>query len=561
LDHQDSAQEGEVNEPGFFRRPGLLLPAVLAPVAETLAVRLQGPAGSAALGPQVTAPPPLDLFHDLRWISVFHNSWITLALELSAMVVLRSLWVAWAVHRSWPSDGDRAGANPLPSLLASARRVAIFYSIAILLFVPWVIVLAGQAISHVSFLFFAALPPALALAAVLPRGAASHAAGKLWAWRPTLRSAGWVLASFVWLSAAGAVTATAPLPLAVLAAAAAGLANARAWFGVVRDIATGTERRSLPALAPALVASIFAVTVGGTAIGLAVTAGHGGQLGAVGPPPAARPGEHPVLLAAGLHSRFSPVPPLDLPGGYVGWRFSYRGMDARGRPLPYGPEATQQSLAATATLMARQVHELHDAYHEPVTLVAESEGALVARTYLLKFYRPASHDVDRLITLDMPSGVAGVYFPPRGQQGWGVGTGWGLRGLSNLLGAIAPMHLSADSPLMREVLDCRSTLSQQAASPPPPGVTEVQVEALADWVDPPPAAPPGVPTYVIASTHGGLVKSAQVQELIRGIIDGDASGSSGVSGRLAQVVGATARPWLLPTLPADLGPQPACAGA
>src|SRR6266704_120342 len=117
LDHQDSAQEGEVNEPGFFRRPGLLLPAVLAP----------------------------------------------------------------------------------------ARRVAIFYSIAILLFVPWVIVLAGQAISHVSFLFFAALPPALALAAVLPRGAASHAAGKLWAWRPTLRSAGWVLASFVWLSAAGAV--------------------------------------------------------------------------------------------------------------------------------------------------------------------------------------------------------------------------------------------------------------------------------------------------------------------------------------------------------------------
>jgi hypothetical protein len=213
--------------------------------------------------------------------------------------------------------------------------------------------------------------------------------------------------------------------------------------------------------------------------------------------------------------------------------------------------------------MARQVDELHRAYREPVTLLAESEGALVARTYLLKFYRPASHDVDRLITLDMPSGVAGVYFPPRGQQGWGVGTGWGLRWLSNLLGAIAPLHLSADSPLMREVLDCRSTLSQQAASPPPPGVVEVQVEALADWVDPPPAAPPGVPTYVIASTHGGLVKSPQVQKLIRGIIDGDAGSHSGVSDKLAEAVGATARPWLLPTLPADLAPQPtlACASA
>ncbi|MDP9343315.1 MAG: hypothetical protein M3Q23_14735 [Actinomycetota bacterium] len=557
-----------MRDAGFFRRPGLLLPAVLGPVVETIAVRLQGPAGSAALAPQVTAPPPLDLFHDLRWISVFHNSWIGLALELSAMVALRSLWVAWAVHRSWPSDGSGPlgpgqdpPSKPLPSLLASARWVAIFYSIAIVLFVPWVIVLAGQAISHVSFLFFAALPPALAIAAVLPRAAASHAAGRLWEWRPTWRSAGWVLAAFMWLSAAGAITATTPLPVAVLAAAAAGLANARAWFGVVQDIATRRERRPLRALAPALVGAIFAVTVGGTAIGFAVTSGHGHRSEAVGPPPAAQPGEHPVLLAAGLHSRLAPVPPLDLPGGYVGWRFSYRGLDGKGRPLPYGPGATQHSLAGSARLMALQVEELHRAYGEPVTLVGESEGALVARTYLLKFYRPDSHDVDRFITLDMPSGVAGVYFPPRGQQGWGVGTGWGLRGLAHLLGAIAPLDLSADSPLMREVLDCRTTLSQQAASPPPPGVTEVQVEALADWVDPPPAAPPGVPTYVIASTHGGLVQSAQVQELIRGIIDGDAGSHSGVPGRLAEVVGATARAWLLPTLPADLGPQPACAGA
>ena len=124
-----------------------------------------------------------------------------------------------------------------------------------------------------------------------------------------------------------------------------------------------------------------------------------------------------------------------------------------------------------------------------------------------------------------------------------------------------PCEALTDTDLMREVLDCRSTLSAQAASPPPPGVAEVQVEALADWVDPPPAAPPGVPTFVIASTHGGLVKSPEVQQLIRGIIDGDAGSHSGVSGKLAEVVGATARAWLLPTLPADLGPQPTCAGA
>src|SRR6266511_2032207 len=540
-----------MSEPGFFRRPGLLLPAVLAPVAETVLVRLRGPAGAAALGPQVTAPPPLDLFHDLRWISVFHDSWISLALELLAVVVLRSLWVAWAVQRSWPSGG----AARLP---ASARRVAGFYAVAIVLLVPWVIVLAGQAITHVSFLFFAALPPALAIAAVIHRGAASHAAGRLWAWRPTWRSVGRVLAAFLWLAAAGGVTATAPLPLAAFAAVLAGLANARAWFGVVRDIATHPHRRPLRALAPALVAGIFVVTLGGTTIGFALTAGHRDE-GAVGPSPAARPGEHPVLIAAGLHSRFSPVPPLDLPGGYVGWRFSYRGVDGRGRPLPYGPDDTQQSLEASARLMAAQVRSLHRAYGEPVTLVAESEGALVARSYLLDVYRSPSHDVDRLITLDMPSGIAGVYFPPRGQQGWGVGTGWGIRGLTKLLGAIAPLQLSADSPLMREVLDCRSALPRRASSPPPPSVVEVSLEALADWVDPPPAAPPGVPTYVIASTHGGLVKSVQVQALIRGVIDGTPPDSdTSVTGKLARVVGATARPWLLPVLPAELGPQHAC---
>ena len=82
---------------GFLRRPGLLLPAVLAPMAEVALVRTLGPAGSAALGPQVTAPPPLDLFHDLRWISVFHDTWVVLAFELVAVVVLRSLWVAWMV--------------------------------------------------------------------------------------------------------------------------------------------------------------------------------------------------------------------------------------------------------------------------------------------------------------------------------------------------------------------------------------------------------------------------------------------------------------------------------
>ena len=85
-----------------------------------------------------------------------------------------------------------------------------------------------------------------------------------------------------------------------------------------------------------------------------------------------------------------------------------------------GPDDTQRSLLVSAMSMARQVRSLAHAYREPVTIVGESEGALVARAYLLDLYRPASRFVDRLITLDMPSGASAVYFPPRGRDGWGV---------------------------------------------------------------------------------------------------------------------------------------------
>jgi hypothetical protein len=498
----------------------------------------------------VTAPPPFDLFHDLRWISVFHDSWVVLALELVAVVVLRSLWVAWMVQRAWPADG-------FPPMHASVRRVAVFYAVAIVLLTPWVVLLFAQALVHVSFLFFAALPPAIALAVVLHRGAASQAAGAWWVWRPTWRSVAWVIGAFFWLTATGAMTGSAPLPLALLAAAAAGVANARSWYGVVHDIATRPARRPLRALAPILVGVIFGVAVGGTALGFALRQ-HRSASGPVGPAPAAEPGEHPVLIAAGLHSRFDPHAPLRLPKGYVAWRFSYRGTDPRGRPLPYDPADTEQPLDASARRMAQQVRSLRRAYDEPVTIVAESEGGLVARSFLLH----AAHvdrEVDRLITLDMPSGIASVYFPSRGRQGWGVGTGWGLRGFTRLLAALGPLDLSADSPLMREMLDCRPALARLAVAPPPPGVSEVSVEALADWVDPPAAAPAGVPRFVVVATHGGLVSDPGVQRLIRGILDGDPSDlGPRVPGLWARVVGASASPWLVPSLPSGVRTGTAC---
>src|SRR3989454_49846 len=218
---------------GFFRRWELLVPAVLAPVAETAAALTFGPRAGASLGPQVSAPPPFDLFHDLRWISVYHNSWLTLALELVGMVVLRSAFVAWILQRTWP---HRAGAPP--ALAAAARRTAVFYAVGAVLLSPWVALLFGLAVTHVSYLFFVAFPPALAVAFAIHRGALVQAVGHWWRWRPSWRSLAWAAGAFVWLTIAGAIVSGGVLPLALFAAAVARRLNTRAYVGIIDDIVT-----------------------------------------------------------------------------------------------------------------------------------------------------------------------------------------------------------------------------------------------------------------------------------------------------------------------------------
>src|SRR5882762_6840168 len=107
---------------GFFGRTGLLIPAVGAPMVEAGLLRAFDP-GSAGMAAQVTAPAPLDLFHDMRWISVFHDSWVVFALELLAVLVLRSLWAAWIVQRSWPTETP-------PGMGPAARRATFFYALS-----------------------------------------------------------------------------------------------------------------------------------------------------------------------------------------------------------------------------------------------------------------------------------------------------------------------------------------------------------------------------------------------------------------------------------------------
>jgi hypothetical protein len=543
---------------GFFRRWELLVPAVLAPVAETAAALIIGPKTGASLGPQLSAPPPFDVFHDLRWISVYHNSWATLALELIAMVVLRSAYVAWILQRTWP----RASGAP-PSLLAAARRTAVFYALCAVLLSPWVALLFGLAVTHLSYLFFVALPPALAIALAIHRGAMLQALGHWWRWRPSWHSLVWAGAAFLWLTVAGAIVSAGNLPLAIAAAAGAGLLNARAYVGIVHDVLTprrpvATARRWQ---VPAALAATFAIVIGGTQVGFTATAPRGATSSSTAGTGIPLVGQgHPVLVVAGYGSRWDPRPVLKLPHGFVAWRYSYRGLDAERRPLPYGPADTLRPLMASALVMGAQVNALSRAYSSPVTIIAESEGAIVARTYLLRVYRPDSHQVDRVVVLDLPTGASSVYYPPHGTEGWGVGSGWALRGLAAIirgLGAWVPA--SADAPLLRDMVDCGSLIAGVAGAPPPQGVRQVSIEALADSVDDPlPMQSGGSLIFVVNATHGGLVQRADVQRQIYGLLSEWPSSGARVSARLARLVAAAATPWQTPGLVAGLAPSSPC---
>jgi hypothetical protein len=535
----------------FIRRWGLLLPAVLAPMAETLVLRLAGPSDGAALAPQVSAPPPFDLFHDLRWVAVYHDSWWTLAGELAAVLVLRSLFVAWMVQRAWPSESR-------PSMRAAFPRVVAFEVVAAVLLLPWVVMLFGMAVTHLSYLFFAALPPVLLIALAIHRGALSQAAGHWWRWGPTWRSLVWLAGSFVVLTMAGAIVSTQPVPVAVVVAGTAGLANAWVVFALVRRIPAVPlrERRWANRLVPAVVVASFGVAVGGTSIGFAAI--HAGPRNV---PPLAIPRQatgHPVLEAAGFNSRTNPGRREDLPDSFVGYQFSYRGLDRRGRLVPYQPSDTLQPLAVSAARMAQEVEALYRAYRSPVTIVADSEGALVARTFILDDYRPSSKQVDLLIVLDMPVGSSSVYYPPRGTQGWGVATGWGLRGLSLLIRNLGPMEASADAPLARDLTDCRSLLAKLALSPAPRGVRQVSFRALADSVDGTYPLAPRASLYVFTAAHGTLVSEPRVEEVISAILRGEPTRHPGIGLKAARLVSALSEPWHVPSLLADLAPHSTC---
>ncbi|MBV8949310.1 MAG: hypothetical protein JOZ99_00425 [Actinobacteria bacterium] len=539
----------------LWAHPLLVVLTVGAAALEAGILVLVAPHSARGLAPQVVAPAPFGVFHDLRWLLVYHRSWLALAVELVALLAFRATVDALLLRAAWPR-----GLTP-PRFTTSFARVLGFTVVALLALVPWTFLLFALAIIPISWLFFAAIPPAIATVVIVHHGAAR--AG-WWRAMPPLRTSGWMLATFGVLTLGSAAITLSPVwPFAVLSAAATGLFDAWAWCRIVEGVqssAVGETLRTRPVrrwipVAPIALASIFAIVIGGSAIGFAV---HERTQPALTGSPAPLGTGDPVLVVSGFASQWDGTPVDILGSQYRQWRFSYRGLGPNGQPLSYGSRDTQQSLAQLDRLMSNEVDAIHTLTQRPVAIVAESEGALVAKTYLLATPDPP---VQRLVLLSPLVRPGRVYYPSENDDGWGIFTGWGLRGVSKILTGLSQLELSPDSPFIQDV-DRHGAALRDALSCGQPGVQQDAFVPLADAVTGPfddnvdlrnPNDMGPVRVWVVPAFHGGLLASHSIQQAIAAVLQGrDPRVASWAEA--ASVIRSAAAAWQVPDLPVNLNP-------
>ena len=95
---------------GFLAHRGLIAFATGAAMAEAALLAAFAPAAR-VLAPQVTALPPLAVFHDLRWLYSAHRSWLEFILLLAGLILARAAVNSLLVRLAWPGAVENAMAS------------------------------------------------------------------------------------------------------------------------------------------------------------------------------------------------------------------------------------------------------------------------------------------------------------------------------------------------------------------------------------------------------------------------------------------------------------------
>ena len=518
------------------RSAGLVALCTVPVLAGALVLRVVGFDSATGLSPQLTAPAAYGVFHDLRWLMVYHESWPGLAGEVVAAVLLRSLLVAGIVQLAWPEDRRR------PAWRVTWGRSTSYVAVTLLLLSPWAVVAMAASETALSWFLFGELLPLAVLAAALSRGGIERG---WWRGLPSLATIGWSIAAFGWLTVAAMVVSFTPAGWDVPVAAATAVPNAFLWRRLVATVLRGPARlRWFPSVPVVFALSLVFLALLGRLFGL-------GQQLADRPPPQIQAGaDHriadEILYVPGYDSSYQPAKGAQRPGVVF---YSYAGADHDGLPDPYDAAQTHQSLDTSADLLARQVRALAARTGRPIALLAQSEGTLVVRAYLAEHAHRAVAAAILLSPLVQPGRV---YFPPSdASAGWGLASGWELRGMLAVARWSTGAHISADEPFVRSILAHASFYRNQMLCP----VAGVRVLAFLPTVSAavvPPGAVSHVPTIEVPGLHASLLGRPFVQERISRFLRGWTPGIE--SEWYYAVIQKAAGAWQAPALALGLNP-------
>ncbi len=492
---------------------------------------------SLALAPHVSAPEPFGVFHDLRWLFVYHPNALAFVGEALLLLGFRTLVTAAIVREAWPDGVDR------PSWPVLLRRSAAFTAVTALILAPWAALEFGAAVMSLSWLFYVAIPLTLLIGLFIHHGAVT---GDWWRHPPPLRTVAWIAAVFAGLSLASGLIQGAPAGLRPFVIAGAGVFNAWAWHGVVRGVVCRrTMRRAIP-LAPIGLAGLLVVAAVGTALGfeLSTPTAHPFDVETVST------GGEPVLVVSGFGSSWSGRSQQRFDGPFEERRFSYRGLDDEGEALPYDSDDTLEALPVLIDEMDEQVEDFHRDTGRRISIVAESQGALLAKTYV------AAHPdapVDELVLLSPLVRPARVYYPPSGEDGWGVMTGYPLRGLAAMIRGLTPLTMDTDSGLFESVNE-HAPLLRTVLACPAAGVDELIITPVADAVASADLDTGDLDVIEVADFHGGLLSDGRVRAIVADELTGGHPEGSDTVSLGARAVRAMAAGWQVPELRVSLNP-------
>lgn len=465
------------------------LAAAMPLVAAVILVRIPF-RNAQGLIPQSSAVWPYDSYHDMRWLLVYHNSWLMFGLLLLGAIVLRGLYSAALVGLAWPAGVRR------PPYRALARRnleVAAFTAVLVLPFAAYAV---AASVVSLSWFLFASLTPMILLAPFLQRMAVGRG---LWRGLPSAELVGWSLLDFVLISVAGGLVWQVPALVTPLVAAVAGAANGLLWNRTVRAavLQPRVRWRRVPVVPIAVVLALATPLVSQV-----ITSPRHERNTAV-PSVFDRPlparVRYAVILLAGHESAYDGRP---LGDPAVEW-FSYAGLDASGRPLPYRRYDTHRSLNSSAELLAAQVDALHRRTGRPIALVGRSEGAMVARRYLGDRPDPRVQALAMFSPL-VRAGRA-YYPPPDASTGWGLVAGWLLRGMFAVTQVGRTAAATPDEPFIRSLMDEDGPFYRLHMLCPVPGVRAIAFLPTVTASEAPPDPYIRIPSVEAPSFHGGLI--------------------------------------------------------